>query len=246
MTGAVRIDATARWADLSPGYAAAGIPEYGGQGAAQGGEAGRVPAAWGRAVSIDPRELRVGPAYEAVRGEARSAAVKSRRRRRVDLGDLVSVVFESRATLLAAAEEALRAERAEDLARVSAEAGGFALLLPPEGGLAASLFLEVTDAAELTAALADLDGLGESVHLEIDGDRVPASVLPHGAAAEGAAPVAYLRFALTPSQREAWAEGARVLLRATHPRYSATTELSDEQRAAIAADLVPAAPPPPQ
>ena len=197
-------------------------------------------------MSLDPRELRVGPAYEAARGEARAEAVGLRRRRRVDLGDLVSVVFESRTTLVAAAEEALRAERIEDPARVPAEAGGFALLLPPEGGLAASLFLEVADPAELAAALSDLDGLAESVHLEIDGDQVPATVLPLGAAAEGAAPVAYLRFALTPSQREAWIEGARVRLRATHPRYSVSTELSDEQRAAIATDLVPSPPSPPR
>ena len=197
-------------------------------------------------MSLDPRELKVGPAYEVARADARAAAVELRRRRRVDLGDLLSVVFESRETLLAAAEEALRAERVEDPARVAVEAGGFTLLLPPEGGLAASLFLEVSDAAELAALLADLDGLAESVHLEIDGDRCPATVLPLGAAAEGAAPVAYLHFALTASQREAWTEGARVLLRATHPRYSASTELSDEQRAAIAADLLPAVPPRPQ
>jgi hypothetical protein len=66
-------------------------------------------------------------------------------------------------------------------------------------------------------------------------------VFPFSAAAEGAAPVAYLRFELTTSQREAWVEGARVLLRTTHPRYSVSTELSDEQRATIAADLIPAA-----
>ena len=191
-------------------------------------------------MSLDPRELRVGPTYEAARGEARAAAVERRRRRRVDLGDLISVVFESRETLRAAAEEALRAERIEEPERVSTEATSFGRLLPPEGGLAASLFLEIADAAELATALAEMDGIAESVHLEIDGDRSPARVLPLGAATEGAAPVAYLRFSLTPSQREAWTEGARVILRVTHPRYSASTELSDEQRAAIAADLIPA------
>ena len=191
-------------------------------------------------MSLDPRDLRVGPAYELARGDARAAAVDARRRRRVDLGDLISVVFESRETLLAAAEEALRAERIDDPGRVAAEADSFGLLLPPEGGLAASLFLEISDAAELASVLVELDGISESVHLEIDGDRCPATVLPLGAAAEGAAPAAYLRFALSPSQREAWVEGARVLLRVTHPRYSVSTELSDEKRAAIAADLIPA------
>jgi hypothetical protein len=188
-------------------------------------------------VSLDPQDLRVGASYEGVRGDVRATAIELRRRRRIDLGDLISVVFESRETLLAAAEESLRAERVEDLERVAAEAGRFGLLLPPEGGLAASLFLEVSDAAELASVLAELDGIAESVHLEINGSPSQATVLSLGAAVEGAAPVAYLCFSLTGSQREAWIEGARVLLCVDHPRYSASTELSDEQRAAIAVDL---------
>ena len=88
----------------------------------------------------------MGASYEAARGDARAAAIELRRRRRIDLGDLISVVFESRETLAAAAEEALRAERIEDREWVRGEAGKFALLLPPPGGLAASLFVEVADA----------------------------------------------------------------------------------------------------
>lgn len=191
-------------------------------------------------MSLDPEELRVGAAYEAARGGARAAAIELRRRRRIDLGDLISLVFESRDTLAAAAEEALRAERIEDREWVRGEAGKFASLLPPEGGLAASLFVEVADAAEMASTLSELDGIAGSIHLEIDGSSCQAVAASPGKVAEGSAPVAYLRFELTPSQREAWIEGARVLLRAAHPRYSVSTELSDEQRAAIAADLMPA------
>jgi hypothetical protein len=191
-------------------------------------------------MSLDPRDLRIGASYESARADARVDAIELRRRRRVDLGDLMSVVFESRETLAAAAEEALRSERIEDPQRVGEEAGRFGLLLPPAGGLAATLFLEVSDAAEMASALTELEGVAESVQLEIDGSRVPATVFPFSPAAGGAPPVAYLRFELTASQREAWIEGARVLLRVAHPGYSASTELSDEQRAAIAADLLPA------
>jgi hypothetical protein len=192
-------------------------------------------------MSLDPRDLRIGASYESARADARADAIELRRRRRVDLGDLMSVVFESRETLAAAAEEALRSERIDDPERVVEEAGRFGLLLPPAGGLAATLFLEVSDAAEMASALTELEGVAESVQLEIDGSRVPAMVFPFSPAAGGAPPVAYLRFDLTASQREAWIEGARVLLRVAHPGYSASTELSDEQRAAIAADLRPAA-----
>jgi hypothetical protein len=104
-------------------------------------------------MSLDSRDLRVGAAYERARAEARSDAIELRRRRRVDLGDLISVVFESRATLAAAAEEALRSERIEDLERVDEEAGRFGVLLPAAGGLAATLFVEVSDAAEMASVL---------------------------------------------------------------------------------------------
>jgi hypothetical protein len=192
-------------------------------------------------MSLDPQVLRVGAAYESARADARSAAIELRRRRRVDLGDLISIVFESRETLTAAAEEALRSARIEDPETVAAEAGRFGLLLPAPGGLAATLFLEISDAAELASVRSELEGVAEGVQLEIDGSRAPATVFPVSVAGDGAAPVARLGFELTPSQREAWVEGARVLLRSTHPRYSVSTELSDEQRATLAADLTPAA-----
>ena len=85
-------------------------------------------------MSFDPEELRVGAAYEAARGGARAAAIELRRRRRVDLGDLISVVFESRDTLAAAAEEALRAERVEDPGGSAARPAGSRRCCPPRGG----------------------------------------------------------------------------------------------------------------
>lgn len=189
-------------------------------------------------MSLGPQDLRVGTSYELARGEARALAIELRRRRRVDLGDLLSLVFENRETLLAAAEESLRAERIEEPERVAGEAAGFRALLPPPGTLAASLYLEVTDAADLPPLLEELEAIAEGVHLEIDGTRAQAAVLPLGAGGDRTAPAAYLLFTLTDSQREAWREGARVRLGVVHPRCSAITELSDEQRAAIAADLV--------
>ena len=193
-------------------------------------------------MSLGPQELRVGAAYEHARGEARGRAIELRRRRRVDLGDLLSVVFESRETLLAAAEESLRADRLEEPERVAAEAVRFQALLPPAGGLAASLYLEISDAAELPPLLGELEAIAASVRLEIDGTGAQTAATLLGEGRGGTAPVAHLLFTLTESQREAWREGARVRLGVSHPRCSASTELSDEHRAAIAADLVQGVP----
>src|ERR1039458_10107800 len=126
-------------------------------------------------MSLGSRDLRAGASYQRARADPRSAARGIRRRSRVDLADLVSVVFESRETLGAAAEEALRSERIEDRKKVDQEAARFGLLVPPGGGLAATLFLEVSDAADMASVLTELEGVAESVQLEIDGSRVPAS-----------------------------------------------------------------------
>lgn len=186
-------------------------------------------------------ELRVGADYESARQDRRAEAIELRRRRRVGLGDLLSLVFENAQTLRAAAEEALRAERLEGEESVAAEAARWQPLLPAAGQLAASLYLEVADAARLGALAADLAAIAATVYLEVDARRSPALIAtPAGPAAESLpAPAAYLRFELTESQSEAWREGARVVLGVAHPRCAATTELSDEQRAAVAQDLDP-------
>jgi hypothetical protein len=188
-------------------------------------------------MGLTARGLLVGADYEEVRLERRAAAIELRRRRRVSLGDLLSVVFENEETLRAAAEEALRAERVEDPESVAAEAARWRPLLPASGELTATLYLEVADVAKLGELAGDLIAIAGTLYLEVDARRSPATVSPPGDA--GAAPAAHLRFALSESQREAWREGARVVLGVSHPRCSATTELSDEQRAAIARDLVP-------
>jgi len=49
---------------------------------------------------------------------------------------------------------------------------------PPGGRARRTLFLEVSDAAEMASALTELEGVAESVQLEIDGSRVLATVFP--------------------------------------------------------------------
>ena len=93
----------------------------------------------------------------------------------------------------------------------------------------------------MASVLSELDGIAGSIHLEIDGS--PSRPRPWARTGRGRGCAGRLpALRAHPSQREAWTEGARVLLRAAHPRYSVSTELSDEQRAAIAADLMPSSP----
>jgi hypothetical protein len=184
-------------------------------------------------MGIEAADLRAGRDYEAVRGAARADAIERRRLRRFHLGELLSLVFENRDTLRAAAEEALRAERVDEATAISAEAARFAALLPPRGGLAASLYLDIEDASELGGLTPELPAIAAAVRLEVAGSAAAPEVL----GSQAPTPALYLRFPLSPAQREAWLEGAPVRILCDHPRCSASLALSDEQRAALAADL---------
>lgn len=183
--------------------------------------------------SLHSADLRIAADYERARPGARAEAIELRRLRRIQVGDLVSVVFENHETLRAAAEEALRADRVDQPEEVAAEASRFAALLPQPGGLGASLYLDVADPSELAGLDADLAGIAASVRLEVAGVPAFAEVLPN----QAGAPAAYLRFSLSDAQRDAWLEGAPVRIAVSHPRGAAATALSDEQRAALALDL---------
>jgi hypothetical protein len=181
-------------------------------------------------------EVRVGQAYETMRGDERRRVAELKRFRRVHLGDSLALVFENRDTIRSTLEEALRSERIDDPARVAGEVVAFNAVVPAPGELAAALFLEVADPADLNAAALRLDGVEQTVFLEVAGTRirgVPDAVFPPGESAIAH----YLRFRLDPEQREAIRSGSTLVAGTDHAACAITVALDDDQRRAIAEDL---------
>jgi Protein of unknown function (DUF3501) len=181
-------------------------------------------------------EVRVGQAYEAMRADERRRIAELKRFRRVHLGHALALVFENRDTIRSTIEEALRSERIDDPEQVAGEVAAFNAVVPAPGELAAALFLEVADPADLSAAATRLDGVERTVFLEVAGTRVrgiPEEVFP-----PGEIPLAhYLRFQLDPEQCDAIRSGSALLAGSDHPACEVAVVLDDEQRKAIAADL---------
>ncbi len=128
-------------------------------------------------------EVRVGQAYEGMRGDERRRIAELKRFRRVHLGHALALVFENRDTIRSTIEEALRTERIDDPEQVAGEVAAFNAVVPAPGELAAALFLEVADPADLNAAALRLDGVEHTVFLEVAGTKVrgiPESVFPLG------------------------------------------------------------------
>ena len=180
--------------------------------------------------------------YERVRADFRSRIIDLKARRRVALGDFLTLVFENTDTMrfqvqeMARAEKMLRDEQIEDEVRVYNE------LIPDAGELCGTLFVELTDSASLREWLPRLVGIQRAGRLEV-GDWV----IPGGPQDEDrltredvTAAVHYLDFAVGPGDAAAVAAALRdgpARLVVEYPAYAAVAELTAEQRAELAADL---------
>jgi hypothetical protein len=181
----------------------------------------------------------LGPArWGAVRDEARRAVIELKKRRRVAVGPQVTLVFENRETMRVQIEEMCRAEAITDAARIQEEIDVYNAILPDDGQLAATLFVEMVSEAAIARTLERLVGLQEHVWLVVGGHRVKATFDPDQFKADKLAAVQYLKFPLGDEERGALrAPGTAVAIAIDHPSYRHSAELSEEQRASLATDL---------
>jgi len=185
---------------------------------------------------LDLDDVRVGASYELARGDERRRVAELKRSRRIQLGETLTLVFENRDTIRSTLEEALRTERIDDPVRVASEIATFNAVVPEPGQLVAVLILEVADPADLAAAVAQLQGVEDTVFIEVAGTRVRG--IPEAASPPGESiPAHYLRFSLEPEQRAAILGGSAVATGTEHPNLGVSVQLDEDQRRAIAADL---------
>jgi hypothetical protein len=186
-------------------------------------------------------------AYERERDEFRRQVIAAKKVRRVTIGPVITLTFESRLTMRFQIQEMARAEKMVSDQQIQHELDVYNRLLPSPGELSATLFLELTSEAELRKWLPALVGVERSAELRIGsgdaGEVVPSTPEEdHDARLtreETTAAVHYVRFRLTPDQVEAFARGP-VTLAINHPHYPEGLPgvvLSDATRAELASDL---------
>ncbi len=83
--------------------------------------------------------------YERQRDAFRQRIIDLKQRRRISVGDHVTLIFENRDTMQFQVQEMLRAERISDPAKVQDELDVYNALLPQPGELSATLMIEITD-----------------------------------------------------------------------------------------------------
>jgi hypothetical protein len=181
----------------------------------------------------------LGPsAYERVRDERRRRVIELKRRRRVHVGPNVSLVFENRDTMSSQIEEMARAEKLTEPAKIQEELDVYNAVLPDDGQLAATLFVEVTTEAAIAPMLNKLMGLQEHVWFVVGGSRVKATFDPEQFAQDKLAAVQYLKFPLGEAEQAALRDpGTGVAVAIDHPSYRHQATLDEESRAELAKDL---------
>jgi hypothetical protein len=182
-------------------------------------------------------------AYERERDDFREHVIALKKKRRVGVGPIVTLVFENRDTIRFQIQEMARAERMLTDEAIQTELDVYNPLIPEPGRLSATMFIELTTKADLETWLPKLVGIERTVELRLgDGTTVPCTPDPSHEQQltrdEITASVHYLSFHLSPAHIDAFARGS-VVLAVAHPEYAAETPLSDETIAELLTDLRP-------
>src|SRR5580704_3732038 len=110
-------------------------------------------------------------AYERERQEFRSRVIAAKKLRRISVGPIITLTFESRLTMRFQVQEMARAEKMITDEQIQHELDVYNRLLPASGELSATLFLELTTEQELRTWLPKLVGVERACALRIgEGD----------------------------------------------------------------------------
>ena len=166
--------------------------------------------------------------YERQRETYRQSIIDLKRRRRIGVGDKITLVFENRETLRFQVQEMIRVERIVDPQKVQEELDVYNALLPTPGELSATLLIELTDADTMKHWLDLFMGLdhGQKLGLRAGGEVVYGEFEGGHSHETKISAVHFVRFRPTSAMVTAIGDqAARVALMVRHAGYEAETEV---------------------
>ena len=177
--------------------------------------------------------------YERERDAFRRHIIDVKKRRRVALGTLMTLVFENTDTMRWQVQEMARVERMLRDEQIEHEVDTYNALIPDANELSATLLIELTTDEQLREWLPKLVGIHTAIAIvlldgsEVRGEAEDAERLTR----EDTTPaVHFLKFRFTPAQVDAFAAGP-VRIVSDLPAYREETELNDDQRSELLGDL---------
>lgn len=178
--------------------------------------------------------------YERQREEFRSRIIALKQRRRISVGPLVTLVFESRETLQFQIQEMIRVERIVDPRKVQDELDVYNALLPGNGELSATLMVEITQAERMQYWLDLFMGIdrGEKVSIKARQESVYGEFESGHSSETKISAVHFVRFRPTATMRQAFADlRTPVSLSVQHASYNVEVPVPGDMREEWLSDL---------
>jgi hypothetical protein len=178
--------------------------------------------------------------YERQRLDMRRRVIDLKLHRRLQLGELISVVFENRETLLFQIQEMIRIERIFSPERILEELETYNQQIPGPRELSATLFIEVTDAAKVKEILDCFQGIdqGRTVGMRV-GNETVYGVFEQGRTKEDKiSAVHYVRFPVPDPMKTLFPRfNERMEVFIHHSGYQTHTLVPDKMRLSLLQDL---------
>jgi hypothetical protein len=176
-------------------------------------------------------------AYERVREKSRQRIIELKRRRRVSVGDNVTLVFENRDTVIFQIQEMMRAEKISDLDKIREEIEVYNELIPAPGELSATLFLEIEDQTHLREDLLKFLGIDEAVYLRVGSYSIHARFEEGHSKEDKISAVQYVKFPFPETALQAFDKGEKAELVIDHRNYQASAVIEPDTRQSLVEDL---------
>ena len=180
-------------------------------------------------------------AYAKQRDAFRAQVIAHKQRRKVRLGEHLTLDFEDALTIRYQIQEMLRVERIFEEDGVQGELAAYNPLVPDGRNLKATMMLGYPDPEERRRALARLKGIAERIWVQVAGFERVFAVADEDLERENeekTSSVHFLRFELDAASRAALKRGAQLALGIDHDNYRHSLDRVPEAvRASLASDL---------
>ncbi len=189
---------------------------------------------------VTPEDLLPDADYAKVRRERRAELLPIKRLRRIELGPICTMIFESYETMLFQIQEMLLTERG-GAAQIPDELAAYNPLIPQGQELVATVMFEIDDPVRREQVLARLGGVEDHFFLQVSAERVrgvPEGDVERTREDGKTAAVHFLRFRLGPQQIAVFRDpGTTIMAGCDHEGYSHLAGLSPATRAELARDF---------
>ena len=179
-------------------------------------------------------------AYARAREGFRAQVMAHKKKRKVALGEHVTLLFEDELTIRYQVQEILRVEKIFEEAGIEEELDAYNPLIPDGSNWKATMLIEYPDVAERTHMLTQLKGIERRVWITVADHAKVYAIADEDLERENeekTSAVHFLRFELDPAMRKALRNDAALDMGIDHPVYTARTRIVTDTRSVLLKDF---------